>query len=115
MPHDQITFPNRDKEDEFLSAFFSLRDSQESRLENYARKLLSEGELTSQISGILIKYQLANGIFSYNFDPNPSKNIPCELGHEPLPQRKKYKIVTLIDRIAESETLAALGYQAHGY
>lgn len=115
MPKDQLTFSSREKEDKFLNDFFQLRETQSSRFEELAKKLLDEGSLNSHVSGIEINYKLVAGKLTYVFSPEPSNVIACELGHEPLPWRKRNKIIALVDRLVESEILALQGYQPHGY
>jgi hypothetical protein len=97
----------------YLSSFFVLRDHDEDRLKDLARKLLAQKFLKEKIQGIEISYLIKGRIFQYSFLPNPKRTIYCTLSHQKLCRRKKHNLQILVDAIAECETLAKLGYSSH--
>ncbi len=98
---------------EYLNSFFDLRDSQEWRIRNLAKRLLVEKKVVEMVSGIEISYQINQGQFTYSFRPNFTNSIYCPLVHQSLGWSKRSNLIILTDAIAECETLAKLGYAAH--
>jgi hypothetical protein len=98
---------------EYLNAFFELRDSQELRIRNLAQRLLMEKRIVENVSGIEICYQINQRKFEYTFSPNFNDSIYCPLVHQGLGWSRRSNLTILTDAIAECETLATLGYAAH--
>ena len=97
----------------YLKAFFALRDSEEPRLRNLAMELLDQKIIVESVNGVEICYKIEGKNFSYSFNVDFNASIYCPLAHQGLTWNKRNNLTILTDAIAECETLAKLGYKAH--
>jgi hypothetical protein len=97
----------------YLKAFFNLRDSEETRLRNLAMELLDKKILVESVNGVEVCYKIEGKNFTYSFDVDFNESIYCPLAHQGLTWNKRNNLTILTDAIAECETLAKLGYKAH--
>jgi len=95
---------------EFLKLFFSLRDSHTNRYHVEAAELLKRGTLVTKEGGITFHYVLNGRKFQCSISPSRARTLTCPFTHISLGRRKATNQKILIDRFADCEARAFLGY-----
>ena len=95
---------------EFLKLFFSLRDSHKNRYEVEAAKLLKRRTLVTKEGGITFHYALNGRKFKCSTTPSRTRTLTFPFTHISLGRRKATNQKILVDRLADCEARAFLGY-----